>query len=196
MKVRIKNIFIIMMLFVLVLSITVQGQEANNDEKITAQTPIITTTCGQSPGALMVAQICKTINLEIEQKDLLKADYLKENEFNTIIITMGTSGKGMGAAGTNMKSEANRINEIIKVAKEKGMIIIGAHIEGEARRVDDNDAKSIEIVAPKSDIIIVRTDSNKDGYFTELGEEKEIPVYVIEQTLELTEPLKEIFEIE
>ncbi len=182
--------------FVLLMVMTLFNFNIIAAEKVTAEPPVITTTCGQSPGALMVAQICKRINLECEQKDLLEADYLKENKFNTIIITMGTSGKGMGAAGTDMKAEAKRINEIIAVAKEQGMTIIGAHIEGEARRVDDNDAKSIEIVAPESDIIIVREDSNKDGHFTQLGEEKDIPVYVIAQTLELTEPLKEIFELE
>ena len=187
---RVNTVFIVMMLLMLVFSMSVQGQE------VTAEGPIIATTCGQSPGALMVTQICKQVGLECEQQDLLKGEYLKENDFKTVIITMGTSGKGMGAAGTDMKAEVERINGIIEVANEKGMTIIGAHIEGEARRVDDNDARSIEVVAPYSDIIIVREDSNKDGYFTDLGEEKDIPVYVIEKTLELTEPLKEIFQLE
>lgn len=184
------NIVTVMFLLVLVFSFTVNGAD------VTAEAPVITTTCGQSPGALMVTQISRQIGLECEQQDLLKADYLKENEFKTVIITMGTSGKGMGAAGTDMQDEVERINEIIKVAKEKGMTVIGAHIEGEARRVDDNDEKSIKTVAPQSDIIIVREDSNKDGYFTDLGEEKGVPVYVIEKTLELKQPLKEIFEME
>ena len=187
---RVNTVFMVMMLLMLVFSMSVQGQE------VTAEGPIIATTCGQSPGALMVTQICKQVGLECEQQDLLKGEYLKENDFKTVIITMGTSGKGMGAAGTDMKAEVERINGIIEVANEKGMTIIGAHIEGEARRVDDNDARSIEVVAPYSDIIIVREDSNKDGYFTDLGEEKDIPVYVIEKTLELTEPLKEIFQLE
>ncbi|HMA60028.1 MAG TPA: DUF6305 family protein [Halanaerobiales bacterium] len=187
---RVKSVFMVMMLLILVFSMSVQGQE------VTAEGPIIATTCGQSPGALMVTQICKQVGLECEQQDLLEGDYLKENDFKTVIITMGTSGKGMGAAGTDMKAEVERINGIIEVANEKGMTIIGAHIEGEARRVDDNDAKSIEVVAPYSHIIIVREDSNKDGYFTDLGEEKDIPVYVIEKTLGLTEPLKEIFQVE
>ncbi len=186
---RVNTVFMVMMLLMLVFSMSVQSQE------VTAEGPIITTTCGQSPGALMVTQICKQVDLECEQQDLLEGEYLKENDFKTVIITMGTSGKGMGAAGTDMKAEVERINGIIEVANEKGMTIIGAHIEGEARRVDDNDAKSIEVVAPYSDIIIVREDSNKDGYFTDLGEEKDIPVYVIEKTLELTEPLKEIFQV-
>jgi len=187
---RLKGILMSIMIMVLIFSFSVQGA------KINAEGPIVVTTCGQSPGALMVHQLCARVGLESEKVDLLKADYLKENDFNTVIITMGTSGKGMGAAGTDMQDEVDRINAVIEEARNQNMRVIGAHIEGEARRVDKNDEKSIKTVAPKSDIIIAREDSNKDNYFTDLGEEQDIPVYVIEKTLELTEPLKEIFEVE
>lgn len=187
---RLKGIFMSIIIMVLIFSFSVQGADG------TAEGPIVVTTCGQSPGALMAHQLCGQVGLESEKVDLLEADYLKENDFNTVIITMGTSGKGMGAAGTDMQDEVDRINAVIEEAHNQNMTIIGAHIEGEARRVDENDEKSIKTVAPKSDIIIVREDSNKDNYFTDLGEEKDIPVYVIEKTLELKEPLKEIFEVE
>jgi len=186
---KLKSILMSMFVLVLLFSFSVQGAE------VTAEQPIVVTTCGQSPGALMVHQLCGQVGLNSEKKDLLEADYLKENDFKTVVITMGTSGKGMGAAGTDMQEEAERINGVIEEAKKQGMTIIGAHIEGEARRVDKNDEKSIKTVAPESDIIIVRKDSNKDNYFTDLGEEKGIPVYVIDKTLQLTEPLSEIFQV-
>ena len=168
------------------------------EEAPLAKGPAVATTCGQSPGALMIKQICVRAGVKCEQNDLITAEDLRkkaENEegYNTLIITMGTSGKGMGAAGTNMKDEVKRIEGLIKEAKEQGMTVIGAHIEGEARRVDENDAKSIEVVAPQSDIIIVRDDSNKDGYFTDIAEKNDLPFYSVEKTLEVTKPIKEIF---
>lgn len=168
------------------------------EEAPLAKGPAVATTCGQSPGALMIKQICVRAGVKCEQNDLITAEDLRkkaENEegYNTLIITMGTSGKGMGAAGTNMKDEVKRIEGLIKEAKELGMTVIGAHIEGEARRVDENDAKSIEVVAPQSDIIIVRDDSNKDGYFTDIAEKNDLPFYSVEKTLEVTKPIKEIF---
>lgn len=167
----------------------------------TLEQPVLTTTCGQSPGALMVRQLAMREGLQIVQDDLATADLLREKYeagegFKTLIITMGTSGKGLGAAGIDMDFEEKRIMALIAEAKRQGMVIIGVHIEGEERRVDAADERSIEIVAPESDILIVRTDSNKDNFFTKLAEEKNIPLYVVEKSLQMAEPLRELFGLE
>ena len=167
----------------------------------TLEQPVLTTTCGQSPGALMARQLAMREGLQIVQDDLATADLLREKYeagegFKTLIITMGTSGKGLGAAGIDMDFEEKRIMALIAEAKRQGMVIIGVHIEGEERRVDAADERSIEIVAPESDILIVRTDSNKDNFFTKLAEEKNIPLYVVEKSLQMAEPLRELFGLE
>jgi len=102
----------------------------------------------------------------------------------------------MGAAGTNMDKEANRINSLIETAKEKGLQVLGAHIEGMSRRVDENDAKSIEIVMPQSDALIIKEASNEDGFFTEKSEELDIPVVFFEKNMEMGEAIKELFDIQ
>ena len=55
------------------------------------QAPIIATTCGQSPGALMVKLIAKRAKLECSQENELKPSDLKNGMYKTLIITMGTS---------------------------------------------------------------------------------------------------------
>jgi len=72
--------------------------------------PLAVTTCGQSPGALMVWVLCKQIKLPCDRADLLKAEDLKSkaeegNPYKTLIITTGTSMKGMGAAGVDIDYE-------------------------------------------------------------------------------------------
>jgi len=165
------------------------------------ETPLVVTTCGQSPGALMVWVLCKQINLPCDRVDLLKADDLKAkaeagNPYKTIIITTGTSMKGMGAAGVDIDYEVARIKSIIEEAKKEGILIIGAHIEGMARRVDETDAASIATVIPESKLLLVREDSNEDGLFTKEAEKLNIPIIIFKETLDLGKVLKELFNLE
>lgn len=197
------NIFLMWFsLFVVSLFITTQINFAAEQPVIPkVETPLVVTTCGQSPGALMVWVLCKQINLPCERADLLKAEDLKAkaeagNTYKTIIITTGTSMKGMGAAGVDIDHEVSRIKAIIEEAKKEGILIIGAHIEGMARRVDETDAASIATVIPESQLLLVREDSNEDGLFTKEAEKLNIPIIVFKETLDLGKVLKELFNLE
>jgi len=166
-----------------------------------AELPLIVTTCGQSPGALMVWVLSKQIKLPCDRADLLKAEDLKAkaeegNPYKTLIITTGTSMKGMGAAGVDIDYEVARIEAIIEEAKKEGILIIGAHIEGMARRVDATDVASIATVIPESKLLLIREDSNEDGYFTKAAEEQGIPIIIFKETLDLTDIFKQLFNLE
>jgi len=163
--------------------------------------PLVVTTCGQSPGALMIWVLCKQIKLPCDREDLLTAEHLKAkaeegNPYKTLIITTGTSMKGMGAAGVDIDYEVARIEAIIEEAKKEGILIIGAHIEGMARRVDATDAASIATVIPESKLLLIREDGNEDGYFTKAAEEQGIPIIIFKETLDLTDIFKQLFNLE
>lgn len=157
------------------------------------KTPIIVTTCGQSPAALMVQLICDEVELYCENIDLLTADELAAEcpidaatqSVRVLIVTTGTSLKGMGAAGVDVDSEVARCTALIEMAKERGVFVIVAQIEGPSRRVDEYDELTITSMSPLADLLITRTDINEDGYFTTLAEEKGIPQIFIEKTLDL-----------
>lgn len=163
--------------------------------------PLVVTTCGQSPGALMVWVLSKQIKLPCDRDDLLTAEHLKAkaeegNPYKTLIITTGTSMKGMGAAGVDIDFETARIEAVIEEAKKQGILIIGAHIEGMARRVDATDAASIATVIPESKLLLIREDGNEDGYFTKAAEEQGIPIITFKKTLDLTDIFKQLFNLE
>jgi len=163
--------------------------------------PLVVTTCGQSPGALMVWVLSKQIKLPCDREDLLTAEHLKAkadegNPYKTLIITTGTSMKGMGAAGVDIDFEVARIKAIIEEAKKEGILIIGAHIEGMARRVDATDAASIATVIPESKLLLIREDSNEDGHFTKAAEEQGIPIITFKETLDLSDIFKQLFNLE
>ena len=166
---------------------------------------IIVTTCGQSPGALMVKLICDQVGIDCVEADLLTADEMLaecsgfediRDYAGVLFVTTGTSLKGMGAAGVDIDTEVARCVELVEAARELGMVVIVGQIEGPPRRVDEYDEKSIGAMSPLADLLITRSDVNEDGYYTTLAEENEIPQIFIDQTLDLEVLLPLLFPVE
>ena len=196
-----KGFAIFSLILVLTLSLSFISFAAGQPEIPTVETPLVVTTCGQSPGALMIWVLSKQIKLPCDREDLLTAENLKAKAdegtpYKTLIITTGTSMKGMGAAGVDIDFEVARIQAIIEEAKKQGIFIIGAHIEGAARRVDETDAASIAAVTPESKLLLIREDSNEDGYFTKAAEKQGIPIITFKETLDLSDIFKQLFNLE
>ena len=183
-----------MALFFLILSsVVASGQQSLKPPSgaATFKVPIFVTTCGQSPGALMVKIICRQTKIECIQDDQMTDDELaaKAKSGGTLFITTGTSGKGMGAAGVDLAGEVKRCERLVRKARGLGMRVIVGQIEGSSRRVDDSDEQSIRSMSPLADLLITRAEVDKDGYFTKVAAEKNIPQIFIEGTLDLTKVL-------
>ncbi len=103
----------------------------------------------------------------------------------TLIITTGTSGKGMGAAGTDVDDEIARCTAVIEAARAAGMTIAVAHIEGMSRRTDANDQASIDAMLPLADVIVCVDGSDSDGLFSNYAAEHGIPLIKAPDTLSL-----------
>jgi len=174
-----------------------------------AELPVMITSCGQSPGATMLKVIFMRMKLDQQPEPygintMVTAEELRSakeagTSYKSLIIVMGTSLKGMGAAGISMDDELSRIGALIEEAHTQGIKIIGAHIEGQKRRAqgaavgDNTDEQSIDAVAPNSEILIVRKDGNKDDRFTIIAHAKNIPLILVEKNLDLLEELRKIF---
>ena len=192
---RVKNHGIFIGVLLVLFFILIQANYANESEKPplpTGELPLIITTAGQSPGAVVVSVLCKRNKIDNDCEKLAKAEVLTLKSYKTLIITMGTSGKGMGAAGIDINDELDRIEKLIEEARKQNMLIIGMHLEGEARRTGHCE-KSIDLVAPRVDYLIIRSDGNKDGRFDLIAKESNIPMTIIEGTIELNDLLKGIF---
>lgn len=190
---RLTKIVVIMLAIVSVIGLSQMSFAAG---EVKPEAPVILTTCGQSPGALMIRVVCKQAKVACEQKDNLTADDLKAKPYKTVIITTGTSLKGMGAAGVDINAEVARIQGVIAEARAQKMTVIGAHIEGMARRVDKTDEISIQSVIPVSDMLLVKEDSDSDGYFSKVATEKNIPIYIVKNIRDLVDIFKELFKVQ
>lgn len=191
-----RKIFLVLGAALLVASLGLSGlaQEFVIPEDLPIlKAPVYVTTCGQSPGALMVGLLMAEVGLYNESIDLLTADELTaecpidsiKDFAGVLFVTTGTSLKGMGAAGVDVDSEVTRCTALIEAARELGMIIVVGQVEGASRRVDEYDEQTITAMSPLADLLITRSDANDDGYFTTLAEELGIPQIFIEDTLDL-----------
>jgi len=174
--------------FLLIVSVFADQEEVS----FRAQTPVAMTAPGQSPEIAIVKLLARKINLELKTDPFLKPEDLEG--FKTLIIIIGGSGKGLGAAGVNIEDEEERAKDLIAVCKEKGIKIIGMHLGGESRR-GTNSQIMIELVTPNCDYVVVREDGNKDGIFTKICSEKKIPLTELKKTLEVSDILKVVFQL-
>ena len=169
-----------------------------------AELPVLVTSCGQSNGPTTVKIVLQRLKMAFDIDPLATPETLRAKAqagtpYKTLIITMGASLKGMGAAGIEIEDELARAAALIAEARKTGVKIIGAHIEGLKRRSqgaaagDTTDEQSIDTVAPASDILLVWQEGNSDGRFTTISQAKGIPLVEFEKTLDLIPTLEKLF---
>lgn len=164
-----------------------------------AQAPVLVTSCGQSPGPLKITVFLKRLGIEHEYKSDATAQDVASKRFKTLIIVTGASLKGMGAAGVSIKDELVRTAAVIDAARKAGVLVVGAHIEGMARRSqgaeagDTSDEQSIDAVCPKSQVLVIRKDGDEDGRFTAIAKKQSIPMIAFEKNLEIEGVMKSLF---
>ncbi|RKY83056.1 hypothetical protein DRQ09_10660 [candidate division KSB1 bacterium] len=132
----------------------------------------------------------------VEIKTDLKK-FKKGTPYKTIVFAIGASLKGMGASGLTVDDELKRLKEIIQYCKKNKIFIIAVHAGGESKRGapgSDNE-KMIDAVAPFSDYIIVIKDSNKDGRFSKIAKEKNIPFTEVKYALNIVDLMKKVFSV-
>jgi hypothetical protein len=164
-----------------------------------AQAPVLVTSCGQSPGPPKLTVFLKKLGIEHDYKADATDKDIASKKYKTVIIVTGASLKGMGAAGVSMKDELARTAALIDAAKKGGVLLVGAHIEGMARRSqgaeagDNSDEQSIDAVCPRSQALLVRKDGDEDGRFTAIAKKQNIPMITFEKNLEIESVLKTLF---
>lgn len=164
-----------------------------------ASAPVLVTSCGQSPGPLKITVFMKRLGIEHDYKADATAKDIASKKYKTVIVVTGASLKGMGAAGVSMTDELKRTEALLAEAKKAGVTIVGAHIEGMARRSqgasagDNSDEQSIDAVCPKSQILLIRKDGDEDGRFTTIAKKHNIPMLAFEKNLDIEAMLKSLF---
>ena len=110
----------------------------------------------------------------------------------SLVLVVGASTKGLGAAGLDMDKEIARTRALLKAAKAAGVRILVLHTGGEARRgKTSNDL--IDIVVPEADYVIVVAAGNKDKVFNTLAGKRGTPVIEVEKIAAAGDAVKAVF---
>ena len=119
-----------------------------------AETPALITSAGQSADASMLSAILEKAGFSCDIETSIGADSFDTSAYKTLIIGVGGSQKGLGAAGVDADVEQERVDAVVAKAEEADMTIIVAHIGGSARRGELSDG-FISAVSPKADYLLV-----------------------------------------
>ncbi len=157
-------------------SISAFAETAPADEDaLTFTGPYVLTSAGQSADFQMVKTMLNMNKVEDFKEEALLTPENMPEEVGAIIIVIGGSSKGLGAAGIDANQELERIQSVIDFAKEKEIAILAMHIGGTARRGELSD-KFIEPVVAAADACIVVEDANTaDKLFDTLAEKYGVP---------------------
>lgn len=155
-----------------------------------AEQPALLTSVGQSADVEMVKVMMDKAELKYSIDNMSDGSDL--GDAKTLVLAIGGSSKGLGAAGIDADQEIARVEKLINAADEAGLTILALHIGGEARRGDLSD-KFIAPCFTKADYAIVVKEGNKDGMMTELASKAGIPMDEVTSMGEVLTPLKAAF---
>ncbi|MGE5508593.1 MAG: DUF6305 family protein [Chitinophagales bacterium] len=153
--------------------------------------PALITAIGQSSDAAIV-KVMLNNKLKMGMDYKLMAQPADLAGVKTVIMVVGASAKGLGAAGIDLDQEAARTKALLKEAKEKGVKVLFMHTGGESRRgKSSNDL--IELVLPSADAAVVVAAGNKDKFISNLAAKRGIPYVEVAKTADAGEAAKGLF---
>ena len=155
------------------------------------ETPIVLTSVGQSADIDIVKTLCTNAGIEVYSTATITADDLTD-QYKTLILAVGGSSKGLGAAGIDQDEELARAEALMAKADELGITIVAMHTGGSARRGTLSDM-FITPCFEAADAAIVVAEGDEDGLMAGILSANGTPAEYVEQAANAIEPLKTLF---
>ena len=154
-------------------------------------TPAILTSIGQSADVDIANTLCTKAGIEVTMnKNITGADL--PDDCKTLILAVGGSSKGLGAAGIDADQELARTDALIAAAKEKGITVLALHTGGSARRGTLSDS-FINPAFQGCDAAIVVSEGDSDGLMAGILSGNGTPAIYVDNTAGTLDALKTAF---
>ena len=154
-------------------------------------TPAILTSIGQSADVDIANTLCTKAGIEVTMnKNITGADL--PDDCKTLILAVGGSSKGLGAACIDADQELARTDALISAAKEKGIIVLALHTGGSARRGTLSDS-FITPAFQGCDAAIVVSEGDSDGLMSGILSGNGTPAIYVDNTAGTLDALKTAF---
>lgn len=157
-----------------------------------AESPALLTSAGQSADLQIVKVLLDRLRVPTILKNLARPDDLREAK--TLVMVIGGSTKGLGAAGIDADGEMARVQSLLARAGETATKVLSLHVGGAARRGDLSD-RFINAVVPRTGHLIVISEGNSDGLFTRLSTQHRVTLESLERLADIEPVLRRIFAV-
>ena len=184
-----KRLFVALVVFFLAWSMMLTSQSGQQTSALFEQ-PLLITSAGQNAEVQIAAVLAKRAGLNYTLAKLATAKDLEN--VKTLALILGTSLKGLGAAGLDMDKERERVTGLVAAAQKRNIPILCLHLGGESRRGQQTD-ELISTFLPLARMALVVKSGNMDGIFTKICLEKNIPLVEVEKTVDVLAPLQKAF---
>ncbi|MBK6765849.1 MAG: hypothetical protein IPG71_05820 [bacterium] len=136
------------------------------------KTPVLLTSGGQSADPQMIKTLLTRENIPFTYEPLATSAMLAGQ--GALIIVLGGSSKGLGAAKVSAEQETARITELLKSAAEQKITVLAVHVGGKNRRGALSDEFN-KLGANMADEIVVVVGGDDDGLFKGIAESRKVP---------------------
>ena len=158
------------------------------------ETPILMTSVGQSADVNIVNTLFTKAGVsDVRMNPTVTADDL--GDAKTLVLAIGGSSKGLGAAGIDENQEMERVTALISAAKEAGVKVLSLHIGGQARRGALSDLFIPDAIAA-SDAAIVKADGDTDNMMRDILLANTTPALFVAGQIDVVDPIKLVFGVE
>ena len=156
------------------------------------EAPVLVTSFGQSTDGSMIEQVMKRLKT-VSYSYNPTATGADLDGVKTVVIAVGNSTKGLGAAGISQEQETARAKEFMVAVEKKGVKVILCHIGGATRRGSLSDAFA-DMVLPLSSYMVVKEDGNEDSKFTSYASAHSIPITLVYGSKDTVDAFRLIFD--
>lgn len=140
--------------------------------------PGVLSSIGQSSDIAVAKVLLNTkAKLGLEVKPLAQPADLAG--MKTLVVVIGASSKGLGAAGLDMGKEIERTKALLQAARAQGVRVLALHTGGESRRGKTTN-NLIRLVVPEADYVVVVASGNKDKIFQAAAAPHNVPVVEVD----------------
>jgi len=153
--------------------------------------PLLITSAGQSADVQIAGVLAKKAGLTATLSKAATEEEL--GNIRTLVLVIGVSMKGLGVAGLDLDQETSRVSRLVDAAQNQNIPLLCLHLGGEARRGTLSD-QFLTAFLPFARMVMVVKSGNKDGLFTRICGDQNIPLLELERTIDAVDPLKTLFQ--
>lgn len=196
-----KNIFraaAMATLAILCIQINIPFSERSNTKIFTlpglprpiAKAPVVITSAGQSTDTYIIHDISN--QLMIRSFFMPQAEDIDIKDIKTIVFSVDYSSLGTKYKDISYDEEKKRINKLIKKAKDKELTVLTIVLGGKQPH-EKKTEELLRLIGNQTDYFIGLRGSGNEEILTELAENRDIPLTLVDGVNDISEPYASAF---